>query len=99
MDIVLELVDTFIADYAYAYLYPIGSETFDISNRTDANTSVQAFSSWIWKPATKFLQIQPSQAAYMSSLTRDNLYRQIATLFFITWSVNLLIFLFRETNY
>lgn len=82
MDIVLELTDTFIADYVYAYLYPIHS---DITNETTVNTSAQALSPWFWEPATKYFHIQPSPAAYMSSLTRDNPYRQLATLFFITW--------------
>lgn len=85
MDIVLELTDTFIADHIYAYLYPTQSELHDLSNRTAVNASVQAFSPWIWQPATKFLQVQPSQAAYLSSLNRDNPYRQTVTLFFITW--------------
>ncbi|MGQ4819774.1 hypothetical protein ACQ1ZK_22275, partial [Enterococcus faecium] len=35
------------------------------------------------------LQVQPSQAAYLSSLARDAPYRQLATLFFITWCVPL----------
>ncbi|GAB0143702.1 hypothetical protein EsHS_00004210 [Epichloe bromicola] len=87
MDIVLELTDTLIADYAYAYLYPIRPELYDFSYEAATNISAQAFSSWTWKPATKFLQVQPSQAAYMSSLTRDNPYRQLATLIFITWFI------------
>lgn len=85
MDIVLEIIDTFIADYAYAYLYPLESELYDSPHKSTTNASAHAFSSWTWKPATKFLQIQPSKAAYMSSLTRNNPYRQLATLFFITW--------------
>lgn len=85
MDIILEIIDTFIADYAYAYLYPIQPEINNFPHKTTSNVSAQTFSQWTWKPATKFLQIQPSKAAYMSSLTRDHPYRQLATLFFITW--------------
>lgn len=84
MDIVLEFTDTFIADYAYAYLFPSRPAPYDFPNATNVN---QTFSSWTYRPATKFIQIQPSQAAYTTSLPRDNLYRQLATLFFITWSV------------
>lgn len=85
MDIILELTDTFIADYAYAYLYPSRPDLYDFPHGNAANASAQALSAWTYKPATQFLQVQPSQAAYMSSLTRDNPYRQLATLFFITW--------------
>lgn len=85
MDIVLELTDTFIADYAYAYLYPFRPDLYDFPHANAANSSTHTFSSWTYKPATQFLQVQPSRAAYMSSLTRDNPYRQLATLFFITW--------------
>jgi lathosterol oxidase len=88
MDIVLELTDTFIADYAYAYLYPFRPDLYEFPHASAVNTSsTKAFSSWTYKPATQFLQVQPSRAAYMSSLDRDNIYRQLATLFFITWSV------------
>lgn len=77
MDIVLEFVDTFIADYAYAYLFPIGHP-----DEIDRNNSTEP---WVWRPATKYFHVQPSQAAYMSSLARDNPYRQLFTLFFVTW--------------
>ncbi|KAK2594440.1 c-5 sterol desaturase [Conoideocrella luteorostrata] len=100
MDIVLELTDTFIADYAYAYLYPIRPELYDFPQKTSANASAPIFSSWTWKPATKYLQIQPSQAAYVSSMTRDNPYRQLATLFFITWIFGILVyFIFATLSY
>jgi lathosterol oxidase len=85
MDIVLELTDTFIADYAYAYLYPFRPDLYEFPHGTSANASAQVLSSWTYTPATQYLQVQPSKAAYMSSLTRDNPYRQLATLFFITW--------------
>lgn len=75
MDIILELVDTFIADHAYAHLFPIQPNKTGIAE------------SWVWKPATKCFHFQPSQAAYMSSLARDNPYRQLFTLFFVTWQV------------
>lgn len=87
MDIVLELTDTFIADYAYAYIFPSRHAPYDFPHATAVNASGHTFSSWTYKPATKFIQVQPSQAAYMTSLPRDHLHRQLATLFFITWCV------------
>lgn len=86
MDIVLELIDTFIADHVYAHFFPIKSDSNGFANKMVNNTSVhQVVSQWKWQPATKFFQIEPPPAAYMSSLNRDNPYRQLATLYFITW--------------
>lgn len=78
MDIALEIVDTFIADYIYAHLFPNG-------NKTDINSSIQAKDPWEWQPVSKYFHVQPSQAAYRSSIPRDNLYRQFFTIYFITW--------------
>lgn len=85
MDIVLELTDTFIADYAYAYFFPARPAPYDFPHATAANASAQTFTAWTWKPATQFIQVAPSQAAYNTSLPRDHVYRQLVTLFFITW--------------
>lgn len=82
MDIVLELIDTFIADDVYAYLFPIGNQ---ILNKTDVNASTQLMEPWIWQPTTKYFHVRPSQAAYMSSLARNNPYRQFLTVLFTTW--------------
>lgn len=73
MDILLEFVDTFIADYAYAYFFPIQLDLKYFPHKTGVNAST----------AMQFFQ--PSQAAYMSSMTRGNPYRQLFTLFFIVW--------------
>lgn len=80
MDIALEFVDTFLADYIYAHLFSIGN-----SNETDTNSSVQLTEPWVWRPATKYFHVEPSQAAYMSLWTRDNPYRQFSTLYFTGW--------------
>lgn len=82
MEIALEFVDTFIADHAYAYLFPIG-----YSNKPDVNASAQVNAPHVWQPATKLSNARPSEAAYMSSITRDNLYRKLLTIFLTTWQV------------
>lgn len=87
MDVVLELTDTFIADHVYAWLFPLQPAPYDYPKATASNSSAQAFSSWTYKPATSYFSVEPFQAAYMSSLPRDNMWRQAATLFFITWYV------------
>jgi lathosterol oxidase len=83
MDIVLELTDAFIADFAYAYLFPARPALYEIPDNA-ANATAGVFSPWKYTPATEYLRVEPSQAAYMSSLDRDHPGRQITTLFFIT---------------
>lgn len=100
MDIVLELTDTFIADYAYAYFFPARPAPYDFPHATAANASAQTFTAWTWKPATQFIQVAPSQAAYNTSLPRDHVYRQLVTLFFITWIFGIVVyFIFATLSY
>lgn len=40
---------------------------------------------YVYTPATTFLSFEPSQWAYLSSLPRDNAWRQAFSLFMITW--------------
>ncbi|KAF5964343.1 C-5 sterol desaturase [Fusarium coicis] len=93
MDVVLEVVDTFIADYAYAYFHPKPPAPYDFpspSNSTD--TSTKAFSTWTYKPATQFITLEPAEEAYMSAWDRDNPLRQALTLYLITWIFGLLVY-------
>ncbi|PTB71380.1 hypothetical protein M440DRAFT_1395702 [Trichoderma longibrachiatum ATCC 18648] len=100
MDVVLELTDTFIADHVYAWLFPLQPAPYDYPKATASNSSAQAFSSWTYKPATSYFSVEPFQAAYMSSLPRDNMWRQAATLFFITWIFGLIVyFIFATLSY
>jgi lathosterol oxidase len=83
MDIVLEVVDTFLADYIYAWVLPSRPIPYDYPHT--GNGTDRHFSSWQHKPATKYLYLEPSRAAYQSSWPRDSIYRQAITLYFITW--------------
>lgn len=87
MDIVLELTDTFIADYIYAWVKPALSAPYDFPQVASNGSTTQTFSSWTYQPASQFIYVEPSQAAYMSAWPRDNLYRQLITLYFIVWYV------------
>ncbi|UPL03322.1 hypothetical protein LCI18_014256 [Fusarium solani-melongenae] len=94
MDVVLEVVDTFIADYGYAYFHPRQPTPYDFpasSNATDSSAQA-AFSTWTYKPATKFITLEPPQAAYMSAWDRDNPLRQALTLYLITWIFGLAVY-------
>jgi lathosterol oxidase len=100
MDIILEVVDAFIADPIYAYLAPAHPAPYDFPAATAANTTAQTFSTWTYKPATQYLHIQPSQAAYMTSMPRDNVWRQFITLYCITWVFGMVIyFLFASLSF
>jgi lathosterol oxidase len=85
MDVVLEFTDTFIADYVYAWAHPAKPAPYDFPADIASNASAQTFSSWTYEPASQFINVQPSQAAYMSAWPRDNLFRQLITLYFIVW--------------
>ncbi|KAF4120273.1 Delta7-sterol 5-desaturase [Geosmithia morbida] len=96
MDIVLEFTDTFIADYVYAWAHPIKPAPYDslmgiASNYSEAQ---QTFSPWTFQPASQFISVQPSQAAYMSAWPRDNVFRQLITLYFIVWLFGILVYFF-----
>lgn len=87
MDIILEFTDTFIADYIYAWAHPAKPAPYDYPIGTAANATAQSFSSWTYEPASQFINVQPSQAAWLSAWPRDNPYRQAITLYFIVWYV------------
>ena len=86
MDVVLEVTDTFIWDYMYASLLPAHPAPYDYPN-VQTNQTSQTFSSWQYEPSTSFFSLQPSKAAYASTLPRDSIYRQGISLFLITWLV------------
>ena len=83
MDIVLEVTDTYLLDYAYAWLLPARPAPYNFPDTVPANATV--FSTWQYKPATAFFSTEPSPAAYMSAWARDNIYRQTFSLFLILW--------------
>lgn len=85
MDIVLELTDTYLFDYMYAFLLPARPAPYNFPDAVPANATV--FSTWQYKPATAFFSVEPSQAAYMSAWARDNIFRQSISLFLILWFV------------
>lgn len=91
MDIVLEVVDTFALDYAYAYLLPAGPAPFDLAGSGLKNQTLDTLAStWIYEPASTYLNFAPSAAAYMSAWPRDYIWRQFISLFAITWYASLL---------
>lgn len=87
MDIVLEAVDTFVADKVYATLLPAASTPWQFSQNATEGIMYGGGSSrgWEYKPSTYLMYLEPSSAAYESIWMRDNIFRQFITLFFTTW--------------
>lgn len=65
----------------------IANATF--SSRREVPTTRMGVVDWIYhyQPASQYLQLEPSEWAYMSSWPRDSIFRQAISLFFITWCV------------
>jgi lathosterol oxidase len=88
MDIVLEVIDTFVLDKTYAKLLPAGPVPYDLVNGGASNATLNAHTStWHYKPASAYIGFEPTEAAYMSAWPRDYLWRQFISLFLITWYV------------
>jgi lathosterol oxidase len=87
MDIALELCDTYAFDYIYASLLPVQPAPYNLQGglSNSSISSLKAASPYQWQPASKILSFPPGDAAWMSQWTRDNIYRQALSLFFITW--------------
>jgi hypothetical protein len=88
MDIVLQIVDTFLFDRFYATILPASSS--QIARNAAKNAVTSTFSSMREVPtayasASKFLTLKPSHFAYMSAWPRDFIWRQAVSLFLITW--------------
>lgn len=90
MDIVLEFCDTYLFDHIYAAVLPAKPSSINLKDGISNGTQfdAKALSSWQYQPSTEFISFTPSDAAYMSQCTRDNVYRQALTLLLVTWSVN-----------
>lgn len=79
MDVILEIWDTYLGDYAFANLHPARSVAPDFFEVHNATTS-----SWQYKPASSYIEFEPTQYAYMSAWDRDNIFRQAISLWTIT---------------
>lgn len=90
MDIVLEIADTFAADHLYAWLLPARQAPYDFSLDPPSNVTSSTFSAWQYKPATRWMYLEPTDAAFESSWDRDNVVRQLMTLYAITVCVTTL---------
>ena len=97
MDVVLEVLDTYLFDHLYAAVLPSHPAPFDLVQDGASNISFPnaATSTWQYKPSTVYFSIEPGPAAYQSMWARDNIYREATTLFLITWYAPLIVTLER----
>jgi lathosterol oxidase len=91
MDIVLEFFDQFLFDPIYATVLPAKVPYFaPNATYSSLKETPTAFPTpaWEFKPASEYLSFEPTKYAYMSEWSRDNGWRQLTTLFLITWYVS-----------
>lgn len=105
MDVVLEVLDTYVFDRMYATALPLQHSALTSSpldglapnpNSTWAALEHQSIQNFKFQPASQFFHVEPSQYAYMSQLPRDNAVRQAFSLFLTTWYASQRTQLFRE---
>lgn len=87
MDVILEVADTFLFDYMYAYALPARHIPGNFPDQFSSNAST-LLSSWQYKPSTTLFSLEPHDVAYQSMLSRDNAARQLFSFFLIFWFVD-----------
>ncbi|KAF3483605.1 C-5 sterol desaturase [Arthroderma uncinatum] len=102
MDVVLEVFDTFVFDFLYATALPLSAASSDVVsnvfngvNSTAASAIAQVNgkgNGFVYTPSTEYFSLEPFQSAYQSSLPRDNGFRQVFSLFLITWVFGLVLY-------
>lgn len=70
MDLVLDIVDTFVLDRVYSTLLPSNTTSTDV----EYNQNI-----------AQYIDMPPSEWAGKSLVARDNPFRQGITLFILTW--------------
>ncbi|EDN09721.1 C-5 sterol desaturase [Histoplasma mississippiense (nom. inval.)] len=104
MDVILEVFDTLIFDYFYAKLSS-AKDASAISSRFNNSLNETKYDfvgagGYVYQPTTTYFKLQPSIYAYTSSLPRDYIWRQLFTLYIITWVFGLLVyFIFATISY
>ena len=90
MDFVLETFDTFLLDRLYATLLPASPKQQvprQYPNGTYSSLRQMPTGGYVYEPASQYLNFEPSDFAYMSQWSRNNIFRQALSLYLITWSV------------
>lgn len=72
MDVLLDVLDTFVLDRAYAAVLPVHGNPIKPSVPYNENVG-------------RYLELAPTRWAYLSRLPRDHILRQFLSFFLITW--------------
>ena len=107
MDVVLEICDTLLFDRMYSTFLPASTiskygnaikdaTTSNFSSIREAGTTTPTYE-YIYKPASKLINLQPTQWTYASSWQRDEPYRQFFSLFLITWLFGIILYFIGAT--
>jgi len=102
MDVVLEVLDTYVYDRTYATVLPRRSAFLTPSTYSSYGSVPNATWSsmkelgtpapYTFEPASQYFSVTPSSYAYLSQWPRDNIYRQALSLYITTWLFGLLIY-------
>lgn len=87
MDVVLEVFDTFFLDRLYAIALPdrvAGYGKYVVNDATSTFSSMRELPTAVY-PSTHLWKLEPSEYAFMSAWPRDNIWRQMLSLYLITW--------------
>ena len=90
MDVVLEAFDTFLFDRLYATFLPafpnhVVAPKLAADGTYSSMRQLPTGPAYNFEPASQLFSFEPSDAAYMSQLPRNNIYRQLLSLYIITW--------------
>lgn len=77
MDVVLDILDTFVFDKLYAFLLP--AKSFDLLDQDSLHDYNRHIS--------RYVTVIPSEYAMQSTWPRDNIFRQFLSLFITIWLV------------
>lgn len=81
MDIVLELLDGLVFDRLYATILPASGKLYDNSTQAAGGRRLP----YHYEPASQYLSLAPGKYVDMSVLPRDNAWRQLSSLYMMTW--------------
>ena len=82
MDVVLEIMDRLVFDQMYATILPRPSGAMQYDGFQNTTSSFQPYQ---WTPASQYLSVAPGKWVDSSRLSRDDPWRQMISLYLITW--------------
>ncbi|GME66099.1 Sterol delta -desaturase erg3 protein [Neofusicoccum parvum] len=85
MDLVLEFCDAFVFDRVYSALLPAQARNVGEVGAGNGSVIQPCLDSYRFEPASQYISFPPSEHACMSAWPRENLWRQLVSLYIVTW--------------